>query len=163
MSTNGLPDIYTLSPQTCGPWALGVYIRQTTSAYGITTMVQLISNFMLASTKLWVSAFFSYTLLKLVCLISQLTCSSLYLIVTGLLACAQAITRVACIANMWRVLITHYVFTGVHHVHYVSSRNSPVNIMIGKHIRKGRGLILLVNGSAKINHLSTNYTEFYFC
>ena len=31
MGTSGLPDIYTLSPQ-----ALGVYIRQTTHAHGIT-------------------------------------------------------------------------------------------------------------------------------
>ena len=36
MSTRGLPDIYTLSPRACGPWALGVYIRQTTRAHGIT-------------------------------------------------------------------------------------------------------------------------------
>ena len=36
MCTRGLPDIYTLSPRACGPWALGVYIRQTTCAHGIT-------------------------------------------------------------------------------------------------------------------------------
>ena len=36
MGTCGLPDIYTLSPWACSPWALGVYIRQTTRAHGIT-------------------------------------------------------------------------------------------------------------------------------
>ena len=36
MGTRGLPDIYTLSPQACGPWASGVYIRKTTCAHGIT-------------------------------------------------------------------------------------------------------------------------------
>ena len=49
------------------------------------------------------------------------------------------------------------------HVHYLSSSNSPVHVRIRKHIRKGRGLILLVTGPAKINHLRANYTEFYFC
>ena len=38
IGTRGLPDIYTLSPQAYGPQASGVYIRQTTSAHGITTM-----------------------------------------------------------------------------------------------------------------------------
>ena len=33
MGTCGLPDIYTLSPQACGPRALGVYIRQTTHGH----------------------------------------------------------------------------------------------------------------------------------
>ena len=33
MGTCGLPDIYTLSPQACGPCAFGVYIRQTTHAH----------------------------------------------------------------------------------------------------------------------------------
>ena len=47
-------------------------------------------------------------------------------------------------------------------MHYLSSSNSPENVRIGNHIRKGRGLILLVTGPAKINHLSANYTEFYF-
>ena len=47
-------------------------------------------------------------------------------------------------------------------MHYLSSSNAQVNIRIGNHIRKGRGLILLVTGPAKINHLSANYTEFYF-
>ena len=37
MCTRGLPDVYTLSPQACGPRASGVYIRQTTRAHGITT------------------------------------------------------------------------------------------------------------------------------
>ena len=36
MCTRGLPDIYTLSSQACGPRASGVYIRQTTRAHGIT-------------------------------------------------------------------------------------------------------------------------------
>ena len=36
MCTRGSPDIYTLSPRACGPRALGVYIRQTTRAHGIT-------------------------------------------------------------------------------------------------------------------------------
>ena len=54
------------------------------------------------------------------------------------------------------------MFTPVSYMHYLSSGNSPVNVRIGKHIRKGRGLVLLVVGPAKINHLSANYTEFYF-
>ena len=33
MGTHGLPDIYALSPQACGPRALGVYIRQITRAH----------------------------------------------------------------------------------------------------------------------------------
>ena len=48
MRTHGLPDmysiiyyyyylLYTRSPQTCGPWALGVHIRQTMSAH-VTTI-----------------------------------------------------------------------------------------------------------------------------
>ena len=39
MGTQGLPDIYTLSTWACGPWALGVYIRQTTRAHGITIKI----------------------------------------------------------------------------------------------------------------------------
>ena len=38
MGTSGLPDIYTRSPRAAGPRAEGVYIRQTTSAHGITNM-----------------------------------------------------------------------------------------------------------------------------
>ena len=131
-------------------------------------MVQLISNFMLGSTESRESLFFSCTLLKLacsitnlVCSITQLACSSL-LIVTDLLARAQALTRAACIANTLRDLIALYMFTRVSHVYYLSSSNSPVNVRIGKHICKGRGLILLLTGPAKINHLSANYTKFYF-
>ena len=60
------------------------------------------------------------------------------------------------------VLIAHYVFTRVRHMHYLSSSNSPVNVKIGKRISKGRGLILLVTKPAKLNHLIANYTEFYF-
>ena len=96
------------------------------------------------------------------CLITELACSSL-LIVMGLLACARALTRAACIANTLRILIAHYMFTQACCVHYLSSSNSPLNFRIEKHIRKGRRLILLVTGPAVINHLSTNYTEFYFC
>ena len=51
MCTRGLPDIYTLSPRAytlspraCGPWASGVYIRQTTSAHGITINCNTIAN-----------------------------------------------------------------------------------------------------------------------
>ena len=36
MCIHGLPDMYTLSPRACGPRALGVHIRQTTHAHGIT-------------------------------------------------------------------------------------------------------------------------------
>ena len=110
--------------------------------------------------------FFSCTLLKptcsitqLACLITELACSSL-LIITGLLACAPALTRAACIANTLWVLIRSSLC--VHTSHYLSSSNSPVNVRIGKHIRKGKGFILLVTGPAVINHLSANYTEFYF-
>ena len=45
-------------------------------------------------------------------------------------------------------------------MYYLSSSNSPVKVRIGNHICKGRGLILLVTGPVKINHLSANYTEF---
>ena len=131
--------------------------------------VQLISNFMLASTESRVSTYFSRALYwnscsitQLACLITKLTCLSL-LIVSGLLVCTRALTQVACIANTLRVLIVCYVFTWVRHVHYLSSSNSPVNVRIGIHIRKGRGLILLVTRPAVINHLSAIYTEFYFC
>ena len=41
MGTGGLPDIYTQSPRAPGPRAEGVYIRQTTSAHGITIIYQL--------------------------------------------------------------------------------------------------------------------------
>ena len=149
-------------------------------------MVQLISNFMLVSTEWQVSACFSRALysVKLACLITQLAClitqlaclisqlacsitqlafSSLYLIVTGLLACTRALTRVACIANTLWVVIARYVFTRLCLMHYLSSSNSPVNVRIRKHIRKDRGLILLVTRPAKINHMSANYNEFYLC
>ena len=112
--------------------------------------------------------FFSCTLFKLACSITQLACSITplaclsLLVVTGLLAFTRALTRVACIANTLRVLIARYMFTPVSYMHYLSSGNSPVNVRIGKHIRKGRGLVLLVVGPVKINHLSANYTEFYF-
>ena len=35
MGTPGSSDIYTLSPQACGPRASDVYIRQTTHVHGI--------------------------------------------------------------------------------------------------------------------------------
>ena len=38
MGTSGLPDIYIWNLRAAGPSAEGVYIRQTMSAYGITTM-----------------------------------------------------------------------------------------------------------------------------
>ena len=38
MGMSGLPDIYTQSPRAAGPRAEGAYIRQTTSAHGITNM-----------------------------------------------------------------------------------------------------------------------------
>jgi len=37
MGTHGLPDMYTLCPRACGPWASGVHIRQTTRAH-VTTI-----------------------------------------------------------------------------------------------------------------------------
>ena len=36
ISTHGLLDMYTLSPQASGPWAAGVHIEQTTHVHGIT-------------------------------------------------------------------------------------------------------------------------------
>ena len=33
MGTPGLPDMFTLSLWACGPWALGVHIRQTSHAH----------------------------------------------------------------------------------------------------------------------------------
>ena len=36
VGTRGSSDIYNLSPWACSPQALGVYIRQTTGAHGIT-------------------------------------------------------------------------------------------------------------------------------
>ena len=44
MGTNGLPDIYTRSPRAAGPRAEGVYIRQITSAHGITNIYQSMCN-----------------------------------------------------------------------------------------------------------------------
>ena len=41
MGTSGLPDIYTQSMRTTGLRVKGVYIRQTTSAHGITNMQHL--------------------------------------------------------------------------------------------------------------------------
>ena len=38
MGTSGFPDIYTRSPRAAVPRAEGVYIRETTSAHGITNM-----------------------------------------------------------------------------------------------------------------------------
>ena len=122
-------------------------------------MVRLISNFMLVSTESQLNVFFSCTLKT--CMFNH---STRVLIVTGLLGYARALSQVACIVvNTLQVLIARYVFTRVCCVHYLSSINSPVKVRIGNHTRKGRGLILLVTLPAKINHLSTNYTEFYFC
>ena len=37
MSICGLPKTYhILSPQACGPWALGIHTRQTTHVHGMT-------------------------------------------------------------------------------------------------------------------------------
>ena len=33
VGTRDLPDMYSLSPWDCGPWALGIHIRQITSAH----------------------------------------------------------------------------------------------------------------------------------
>ena len=44
MGTSGLPDIYTRSPRAAGLRAEGVYIRQITSAHGITNIYQLMCN-----------------------------------------------------------------------------------------------------------------------
>ena len=129
------------------------------------------AHFQLHAREHWIASeclFFLCTLLKLACSIIQLTCSITplaclsLLVVMGLLVCARALTRAACIANMLRVLVARYMFTPVSCVHYLSSGISPVNIRIGKHIRKGRELVLLVTGPAKINHLSANFTEFLF-
>ena len=59
--------------------------------------------------------------------------------------------------SLLQVLISRYMFTRVCRMHYLSSSNSPLNFRIGKHIHKGRGLILLVMRPAKINYLSANY------
>ena len=39
MFTCSLPGMYILSPQACGPRALGVHIKQTTHVHGVTTYV----------------------------------------------------------------------------------------------------------------------------
>ena len=88
--------------------------------------------------------FFSCTLLKLTCLITQLACSSLYLIITGLFMCAQALTQAACISSTLQVLIPRYMFKRVCHEYYRSSSNSTVPVRIGNHTHKCRTLILLV-------------------
>ena len=44
MGTSDLPDIYTRSPRATGPRAEGVYIRQITSAHGITNIYQSMCN-----------------------------------------------------------------------------------------------------------------------
>ena len=35
--TRDLPDMYALSPRACGPWALGIHIRQIPRAH-VTTI-----------------------------------------------------------------------------------------------------------------------------
>ena len=37
IGTRDLPDMYALNPRACDPWALGIHIRQITSAY-VTTI-----------------------------------------------------------------------------------------------------------------------------
>ena len=44
MCTHGLPDMYTLSPWACGPWALGVHIKQTTHAHVTTITCSYVDN-----------------------------------------------------------------------------------------------------------------------
>ena len=105
------------------------------------------AHFQLHAREHWIVSeclFFSCTLLNLTCLITQLACSSLYLIITSLLVCARAITQAACISNMLQVLIPRYMFKRVCHEYYRSSSNSTVPVRIGNHTRKCRALILLV-------------------
>ena len=59
-----------------------------------------------------------------------------FVIVMGLLACTQALTRAACIANTLWVLTARYVFTRVRCVQYSSSSNSSVPVRIGNHTSK---------------------------
>ena len=40
IGTHDLPDMYALSPRACGPWALGIHIRQITLP-----MLQLLHKF----------------------------------------------------------------------------------------------------------------------
>ena len=40
MGTSDLPDMYALSAQACGPWALSIHIRQITHA-----MLQLLHTY----------------------------------------------------------------------------------------------------------------------
>jgi len=37
MCIRDLPDMYTLGPRACGPWALGIHIRQIPHAH-VTTI-----------------------------------------------------------------------------------------------------------------------------
>ena len=37
MCSHDLPDMYALSPRACGPWALGIHIRQVPRAH-VTTI-----------------------------------------------------------------------------------------------------------------------------
>ena len=111
--------------------------------------------------------FFSCTLLKLACSNTQLVCLITELACSKKFVDRHGFTGVFSSFNS-SGMHCEYVMSSnsllrVHTSHYLSSSNSPVNIRIGKHIRKGRGFILLVTGPAVINHLSANYTEFYFC
>ena len=38
--TCALPDMSTLSPRACGPWASGVHIRQITSTHACVTTIK---------------------------------------------------------------------------------------------------------------------------
>ena len=50
MGTSGLSDMYTRSLRAAGPRAEGVYIRQTTSAHGITDMCHGSSHWQMLSS-----------------------------------------------------------------------------------------------------------------
>jgi len=46
MCTRDLPDMYALSPWACGPWALGIHIKQIPLAH-VTTITCTTSKVML--------------------------------------------------------------------------------------------------------------------
>ena len=147
-------------------------------------MVQLISNFMLAITKSQVSACFLVHSIEThvfnhsthICNLS--TCvfdhsTRVFNHSTCMFKFVFDRHRFTSVCSSFNSNGMHYeyitssdsllrVLTSSSHALYLSSSNSPVKVRIGKHICKGRGLILLVTGPARINHLSANYTEFYF-
>ena len=50
MDTRGLPVMFTLSPQACGPRALGVHITQTTHTHVTSTKLILLVGERLSKT-----------------------------------------------------------------------------------------------------------------